>query len=278
MTGMLNVYQGRFGRMTLFNTNQPVVEHSHPQLHVLIKIGGEDGAYEVAGHGACAITDNQLVMINPWTPHANLRPAGGSSATILALYVETSWMNLGSGSLPLEVFPAPVGEVTHDMRRLALGITQQLADGDAFAEAAEGMLFALMEQIVGAYSAVRLPRPSRTPDNRIRRAIQVMRAQNSFRSDLDEVARQVGMSRSHFYECFRASVGMPPGIYLDGLRLDAAIERLMASESRLTDISLELGFAEPSHFSRFFKSKVGFSPREYRRVASNVAGKSVAGS
>lgn len=270
MTGILHVHQGRFGRIALFDTNQPVVTHSHPQLHVLIKISGEDGAYEVAEHGSCAITDEQMVLINPWTTHANLRSAGGHSATILAFYVETSWMDLGSGLLPMSVFPNPTGPVTPAIRSLATRITRCLEDGESRADETESLLLDLMRVILDTYSGVRLPQPSRTPDHRIRRAVQLLREGRNFTTDPGEIAVQVGLSRSHFFERFKACVGMTPGTYVDGLRLDAAIGRLLGDDAKLSDISAELGFAEASHFSRFIKSKVGFSPREYRKFAGQM--------
>ncbi|MGL4285549.1 MAG: AraC family transcriptional regulator, partial [Phreatobacter sp.] len=99
MTGVLGVHQGLFGRVTLFRTNQPVHVHAHPHVHALIKVEGKDGAYEVDG-ALCPITDDQMVLINPWVPHANWRDVNDPPITILALYLEAGWLvRGGSGSI-----------------------------------------------------------------------------------------------------------------------------------------------------------------------------------
>ncbi len=51
----------------------------------------------------------------------------------------------------------------------------------------------------------------------------------------------------------------------DQLRRDVAITYLSDSDRSVTDIALELGFAEPSAFHRAFKKWTGASPGEYRR-------------
>ena len=51
----------------------------------------------------------------------------------------------------------------------------------------------------------------------------------------------------------------------DQLRRDVAITYLSHSDRSVTDIALELGFAEPSAFHRAFKKWTGASPGEYRR-------------
>ncbi|MCP4334636.1 MAG: helix-turn-helix domain-containing protein, partial [Gammaproteobacteria bacterium] len=40
--------------------------------------------------------------------------------------------------------------------------------------------------------------------------------------------------------------------------------RLMNSKRTITQIAYECGFADSSHFSRWFKTKFGETPRSYR--------------
>jgi AraC-like DNA-binding protein len=48
--------------------------------------------------------------------------------------------------------------------------------------------------------------------------------------DLDSVAREVGLSRPHFYKLFRAQVGLTPNLYLNALRMERAIDLLAESQ------------------------------------------------
>ena len=44
--------------------------------------------------------------------------------------------------------------------------------------------------------------------------------------ELDHVAREVGLSRPHFFKLFRTQVGLTPNLYANALRMERAIERL----------------------------------------------------
>lgn len=267
----VDVFHGRFGRMSVFETNQPVQEHVHPQCHVLIKVAGQDGAYDVEGHGSCPLTTDRLVLVDPWTPHANQRDAGGCTTTILALYIERAWLRESRGR-PEErrFFPAPSAPVTAEIRHLAAGLTGLLQQADTLpGEVAESMLLKLFQAILVVHGAgAQLPVASNFVDSRIRRAIGMMRQAAGRSIDIEIIRRDVGLSRSRFYEQFRVCVGISPRLYADGLLLEHAIEKLMATDQPIGGIALDLGFSAQGHFSRFFKAKVGFSPSQYRRGLS----------
>lgn len=50
----------------------------------------------------------------------------------------------------------------------------------------------------------------------------------------------------------------------DNVKSEAARQYLLDSQRSITDISVKLGYADPSNFSKAFKSWQGCSPREYR--------------
>ena len=49
------------------------------------------------------------------------------------------------------------------------------------------------------------------------------------------------------------------------IRFEAAARLLMETDATALEIALEVGYEDPSHFSRAFKRIAGISPREYRR-------------
>lgn len=49
------------------------------------------------------------------------------------------------------------------------------------------------------------------------------------------------------------------------LRFDTALELLRDPEKTVLDAAYEVGFSDPSHFSRAFRQMAGVSPKEYRR-------------
>ena len=57
---------------------------------------------------------------------------------------------------------------------------------------------------------------------------------------------------------------MPPMVFLEIERLDRARRLLELTPSSINDIALKTGFENPFYFSRRFKFRTGFSPRDYR--------------
>jgi AraC family transcriptional regulator len=85
--------------------------------------------------------------------------------------------------------------------------------------------------------------------------------------DLEGAARAAGLSAFHFLRIFGNVLGVTPHQYLVRARLRHAA-RLLADEARsITDIALDVGFADVSNFVRTFHRAAGASPRSFRRAA-----------
>lgn len=83
-------------------------------------------------------------------------------------------------------------------------------------------------------------------------------------ADLDSLARIAGVSCCHFSRAFKRSTGMPAHHYLITRRISAAIALIRETDRALSDISLEVGFADQSHFSRTFVQLTGLTPGDFR--------------
>ena len=81
---------------------------------------------------------------------------------------------------------------------------------------------------------------------------------------VDDMAREAGMSPSHFSRVFKETLASTPMQYVLAYRIEQAT-KLMTDRSRpLSDISLACGFSDQAHFSRSFKQVTGQTPRAYR--------------
>jgi AraC family transcriptional regulator len=86
---------------------------------------------------------------------------------------------------------------------------------------------------------------------------------------LAEVARECGLSASHFTRAFRQSLGIAPHQWLLKVRIERAKQQLLNSDASLADIAIDCGFADQSHFTRVFTKHVDASPRQWRRRFSS---------
>jgi len=91
------------------------------------------------------------------------------------------------------------------------------------------------------------------------------------RVSLLKESKQAGYSMDHFIRLFKASIGMTPGEYLIQVRIAAACNRLVMSNSNLSVVSEELGYSDVFAFCKQFKLKTGLSPSQYRRQGWNDA-------
>jgi AraC-like DNA-binding protein len=83
---------------------------------------------------------------------------------------------------------------------------------------------------------------------------------------IEEVARQLGYSKSRLYSLFTREVGMAPNDYRQRIRIKRCCERLTGTDDSVTAIGIEGGFHSSQYFSRAFKKYVGVTPSHYREL------------
>jgi AraC family transcriptional regulator len=85
--------------------------------------------------------------------------------------------------------------------------------------------------------------------------------------DLERAARRAGLSPYHFLRLFAGIVGVTPHQYLLRSRLRRAARALAGDDRPVSDIALDVGFADLSNFVRTFHRAAGVSPRGFRQAA-----------
>lgn len=80
-------------------------------------------------------------------------------------------------------------------------------------------------------------------------------------SDLAQFAR---WSEPHFKQVFKSETGIPPGEYLQRIRITKAAELLNNSKLSIAEIAWRTGYTSPGYFATVFKKHKGQSPGEYR--------------
>jgi AraC-like DNA-binding protein len=256
MGRLVRILEGRFGRLVLADLipGEPVAAQAGPAI--LMQPG-----------------DGELLFLNPGETYACESPA-----RVLVLHAAGNWLKASFpavfGGAALRPFLQPSEPITPRIRRLADTLAVEvLNDRFVSAERLDFLLQELLLSIVETYLARRRVsspawRGSRFEDSRIRRAIALLRARPNKELNMDQLASQVGLSRSRFYDLFQLCTGFSPRAYLDMLCVETAISRLSSGQGKIAEVSAELGFSAQSNFTRFFLNQVGVPPSEYRRAAA----------
>jgi AraC family transcriptional regulator len=82
---------------------------------------------------------------------------------------------------------------------------------------------------------------------------------------LAEMARTVGLGRSHFGKAFHASFGRTPYRYLHERRIEKAKELLLDDRRTIVSVALDVGFSSHGHFTKVFRKVTGTTPSQFRR-------------
>ncbi len=86
---------------------------------------------------------------------------------------------------------------------------------------------------------------------------------------VEKLADDIAMHRSLLHKKITALVGVPPVDLIKRIRLNTAAKLLENKSGNISEIALEVGFQNPSHFSECFKKQFGISPSKYHFNFSN---------
>jgi len=82
---------------------------------------------------------------------------------------------------------------------------------------------------------------------------------------LEQLAREIGVSRSRLADRFSALIGQPPMRYLTRWRIQLASRLLSEDAAKVSAVAIDVGYQSEAAFSRAFKAVVGMSPAAWRR-------------
>jgi AraC-like DNA-binding protein len=110
-------------------------------------------------------------------------------------------------------------------------------------------------------------------DRFVGRALALMHSKPADAWTVDQLASDVGLSRSALADRFAAVIGQPPMQYLTRWRLQLAADLLHNSRHSIAAIAADVGYDSEAAFSRAFKRELGTAPGTWRRshLSSNEA-------
>jgi AraC-like DNA-binding protein len=129
-----------------------------------------------------------------------------------------------------------------------------------FVEAVRRYAEALQEGETGWFAGLREPH--------VARALALLHGDIIRRWTVDDLCREVGLSRSALADRFIRLIGVPPMHYLASWRMQVATQRLRNTNASLAQVAEIVGYESEAAFSRAFKKTFGTAPATWRR--SNI--------
>jgi AraC-like DNA-binding protein len=83
--------------------------------------------------------------------------------------------------------------------------------------------------------------------------------------DVDQLARQMAVSRRQLFRKFKAVAGCTPNVFIRDLRLKRAAQLLRESQLTVSEIIYAVGFSDPKYFRTIFRERFGVLPGEYSK-------------
>lgn len=127
-----------------------------------------------------------------------------------------------------------------------------------------GHLYLFLDAFTRSIASMRISKGGRLRDFYIHEAITFI--EQNFQNDIsvEDIADTCGLNRSYFGKIFKDAVGKTTQEFLMNYRMTKACELLKLTQLSVGDIGKAVGYDNPLHFSRAFKTVYGISPREWR--------------
>jgi AraC family L-rhamnose operon transcriptional activator RhaR len=168
-----------------------------------------------------------------------------------------------AGREPLE--PAQPPTADRDVIEPYLAALAVPPDGTAGDELMRlGNLLAVLAHLVPVLLArSRDPRP-RSPHPAVIAATDLFHAHPRLPWTLPELARRVHLSAPYLCRRFLRDLGISPLRYLERYRLELAAQLLLDSDLTISQITAQVGLADPNYLARRFRAAHGLTPSRYR--------------
>lgn len=270
---------GDYGRVSVMASSVVLADHARDCVQVLVNMHRDPLPVRLNGKPhhleqfrALVIHPRQTYAI-PATPQRARQPGQVGSILIKA----SALLNEIAGPVDHVGDAAPIDMVTLPpaMRANAMELVAELLREGPDARAVSEGVRALyrtaathaVENRVRASTSTREPTvPLTGLEERVSRDVQTrpLHELEDF-SAVRRSAENYGVSERYFYTLFRRATRMTPRAYYNMRRLDAAFALLAGEAKSIFEITYDLGFSAPPHFTRFMKSNTGWTPSEYRR-------------
>jgi AraC-like DNA-binding protein len=239
----------------------PYPKHWHEEYQFcFIQEGGGELIYRGKYHNTPKIS---LFVVHPGEVHANRSATGCSfrSVYVHPKVIENTLADSADKKRTLPFFPDPMvfdKEIIADYLKFHLA----LENSETTLES-ETVLLEMLTKLINRYAQEKTD--SETFGNE-HRAVKKIRDYIIDHFDqkisLQKLSKLVNLSQFHLNRVFSREVGMPPHAFQNQVRITRA-KQLIKNGVPLSEVAVETGFADQSHFHRHFKKLMLITPGEY---------------
>ena len=185
--------------------------------------------------------------------------------------------SLTQGVKPLGEAFATAGVVdVSDSREFVSGLFAELDSESGMRRALRDVSLESMIRLIGIWLARHLQPQSATSalpgraGKHFTRFAALVDEQHKLHRSVPEYANALGITPSHLNSVCRRVVGRTALAVIHARLLLAARRELVYTERNIAGIANNLGFADPSYFTRFFKRETAMTPGEFRRRSGTI--------
>lgn len=113
--------------------------------------------------------------------------------------------------------------------------------------------------------ADRYSQEKRAHSPHVRKAIKYINNNLHYDINVAVIAKEVNLNPHYLSDLFKKETGLALTDYVQGKRIEEAMEALRLSNKSILEISTYLNFSSQGYFSKIFKKHVGMSPQQYRK-------------
>jgi len=103
-------------------------------------------------------------------------------------------------------------------------------------------------------------------ERELKRFYQEDKINESGMPNVQYLANELNLSANYLSDLLKKETGKTAQEHIHLFIIEKAKNKLLNSESSISEIGYSLGFEYPQHFSNLFKSKTGYSPTEFRSL------------
>lgn len=207
-----------------------------------------------------------LILFNPRDNHY-CSPIGGELLDYRALNIRPEVMRKAVKEIAGKDY-APCftqNVVCQSEAAAAVGEVYDAILADASRLQKEEAFFYLLEQVLQEYAAPFGSLNASEPNEEIQKLCAYMEQHYADNMSLDTLLSMTSFGKTYLLRLFTRQLGVSPYRYLQTIRIDRA-KKLLEQGVEPIEAADQTGFSDQSHFTNFFKSFIGLTPKQYQRI------------